>query len=342
MPNRANLVHLSDYNAILPRSICRRERLSLVGCTDDGLLRMGCLGELGHSIVARGEADCGTGDLKSWLETCREPYVARMVEDAAAEGRIRVAADLAGAVAESDSTLVCVHVPVVGDGSCDLSDLEAALKELGAAIAAKGSYHSVIICSPVPPGTTMGFAIPTLESATGGELGAAFGVAVWPLPVDAGRAVDDFFAQRRVVVAASDRETSRRVLALFDGFDSELTVTGIAAAELHSFAVNAWKALRRNFESEITELCAALEIQERDDVLPLMDRGRRNWTNALHLAPADLPEPRGSGARLHGFVRALDYFADVLRVPMPVVRGLCKDADPVAARMLTDFRSLRV
>jgi GDP-mannose 6-dehydrogenase len=341
MPSRTQLTTIFDQSSILPRGEFRQEKLSLIGFTEEGLLRMGCLGEIGHNIVALSDANGGGGKVSDWLSACREPYLGKMLEDAAAAGRIAVASDLTAMVARTDCTLICVNVPVVGDGSCDLADLGKVLQDLGAAIAAKGSYHSVVVCTAVPPGTTMGFVVPTLEQACGGDLGAAFGVGVWPQPVNPGRAVDDFFAQRRIVVAASDRETTRRALALFDGFDSELVVTSLAAAELHSYAVHAWKALHQSFEAEIAEICSALDIPERDDVMPRMDAGRRSWNGGLHLVPTTLPARRSSRAQLLGFVRALDYIADILRVPAPTIRGLCESGVSAAQQNLGSLRFLR-
>lgn len=339
MPTRSQLTTLFDQTAAHPRSERQKERLSLIGFTEDGLLRMGCLGEIGHSVVALGDATMGAGHIGDWLNACREPYLGKMLQDAAAEGRVTTRNDLTAIVAQTDTTLICINVPVVGDGSCELTDLGHLMEALGAAIAAKGSYHSVIVCSPVPPGTTMGFIVPALEQASGGELGTAFGVGVWPLPINPGRAVDEFFAQRRIVVAASDRETTRRTLALFDGFDSELVVTSIAAAELHSYAVHAWKALRLSFEAELSDICNALDIPELDDVMPQVDVRRRHWSGGLHLSPATLPAARGGRAQLIGFVRALDYIADILRVPAPTIRGLC---DSGVAAVQKERGSLRL
>ncbi|GAB4362036.1 MAG: hypothetical protein Kow00114_16970 [Kiloniellaceae bacterium] len=283
-----------------------RERLSLVGLTRDGMLRMGCLGELGHQVIGVGDGEVGGVDLDAWVSSCSEPYLGKMLEDAADAGLLKIGFSARSAVMQSDATLLCADVPVEPDGGSNLTELDRAVRAVGAALAEKSDFHTVIVCAAVPPGTTLGYIVPLLEETSGGRLGQDFGVAVWPLALSEGRAVEDFFAQKRVVYAASDRATARHMAVLFSDLDCALVETGFNAAELRNFAARAWKALQAGFEAEVRDLCAALDIAEVDAV--------------LEREPAALA--KGSWLRMAEAARALGFFAESLSIAAPTIIGL--------------------
>ncbi|MEQ9608909.1 MAG: hypothetical protein RLN99_14705 [Kiloniellaceae bacterium] len=283
-----------------------RQQLSLVGLSQDGILRMGCLGELGNQVIGLGDGEIGGVDLESWMASCSEPYLGYMVVFAADAGLLKFGFRTTWAIMRCDATLLCVDVPVETNGGSDLRDMEQAVRAVGAAIAAKAEFHSVIVCSPVPPGTTMGFIVPLLEEASGGRLGEDFGIAVWPLALSEGHAVEDFFAQTRVIYAASDRATARCLAGLLSDLDCMLVETGFAAAELRNFTAWAWKGLQAGFEAELRDLCAALDIAEVDAVL---DR-------------EPVPMAKGACLRTGEAARALGFFAESLCIAAPTLIGL--------------------
>ena len=293
------------WPAPAPRRGELQERVSLVGCTPDGLLRLACLGELGHQVIGVSDAEIGTFDPDTWDSLDDEPYLATMLEDAADLGLLRLGFDLDMSVAVTDATLVCADVPLARDGSSDLRQLEVVVESLGRAMAAKGGYHTVIVCSAVPPGTTMGMIVPRLEQASGGTLGDDFGVAVWTLPVARGRAVDEFFAQERAVFGASDRRSAQQMFALLADLDCELVRCDVLTAEFSYYATKAWHALQGRFAEEVAILGAAMGIDGRE---PLALRGRRG-EDGMAFGRCDA-------------LGALGHFARCLHVDTPTIRTL--------------------
>jgi|GEM_PF-5304793 len=329
MRQQAQFHVLHPWPAAAARRGQAREHVSLIGCTPDGFLRLACLGELGHQVIGISDATCGTFDLDAWAEVCDEPYLGTMLEDAADLGHLRLGFDLDASVAVSDATLLCVEVPRAANGSSDLSRLEAVVNSLGRAMALKGSYHTVIVCSAVPPGTTMGMIAPLLEQASGGQLGEDFGIVVWPLPVSPGRAVDEFFSQERMVFGASDRRAAQQLFALLAELDCELICGDVLAAELRYFTMQAWNAVRYRFQEDIGRLCTAMAIDDIGEVLDPDAAPRGGWMTPA----AGGADEREDGAYEVGLqqdaLTALRYFARCLQVSTPTVEGVA-GADVIA------------
>lgn len=296
------------------------EKLSLVGFTLDGMLRMGCLCEMGHKVVGVGVAAEGAAEFDAWADACAEPYLVKMLEDAADAGLVNVGLVLDSAVEASDATLVCVDVPVAADGRCDLMDFEAAVHGLGDAIGEKHDFHTVVVCSSVPPGTTMGFVVPALERASGGIVGVDFGVAVWPMVLPEGQSVDAFFRQTRAVIAASDMRAARQVKAILAALDCEVIETSFAAAELSSYTARAWQSLKLGFATEVAQLCRALDVAAIGDVLPTEVRPAGGAPEDAHGRPASVG--RRDWKRQTDAVRALGFFAESLCIAVPEIVGL--------------------
>ncbi|GAA3499773.1 nucleotide sugar dehydrogenase [Streptomyces albogriseolus] len=94
----------------------------------------------------------------------------RVTTGAAELGRVRTA-------------VICVPTPPAADGGLDLSQVEAAARTLAAQLR---PHTTVILESPVPPGTTEGPLLRLLESGSGLRAGRDFHLAHCPSRVDPG------------------------------------------------------------------------------------------------------------------------------------------------------------
>ena len=68
-----------------------------------------------------------------------------------------------------------VGTPSGANGSIDLRYVKRVCEQIGEAMRAKKTRHTVVIRSTVLPGTTRGLVIPTLENASGMQAGRDFG-----------------------------------------------------------------------------------------------------------------------------------------------------------------------
>ncbi|MEV4862060.1 nucleotide sugar dehydrogenase [Streptomyces ossamyceticus] len=81
------------------------------------------------------------------------------------------------------TAVICVPVPMGADGAPDLTQVEAAARVLAARLR---PHTTVILESPVHPGTTEGFLRPLLEQGSGLRAGHDFHLAYSPARVDPG------------------------------------------------------------------------------------------------------------------------------------------------------------
>lgn len=105
-----------------------------------------------------------------------EPGVAELLAEVQAAGRLRATTDTTAAAADSDVVIVIAPAVLTADRDADLSNLEAASRDIAAGIVA-GTL--VIYETTVPVGTTRERLLPILE-ASGLEAGEGLSVAYSP------------------------------------------------------------------------------------------------------------------------------------------------------------------
>jgi GDP-mannose 6-dehydrogenase len=228
-----------------------------------------------------------------------------------------VTADALEAVAATELSLVCVGTPSRANGSLDVSAVEAVVEQIGKAIAAKGSYHSVVIRSTVLPGTVKERLLPVLERETGGTAGSAFGLASNPEFMREGSAVADFRSPPKTVIGEIDERTADLLAELYGNLSAPLFRVPVEIAELAKYADNVWHALKVGFSNEIGTLCKSLNI----DSHALMDVFCSD--TKLNISKAYLkPGFAFGGSCLPKDTRALAHFCVSRDVDAPIIANV--------------------
>jgi UDPglucose 6-dehydrogenase/GDP-mannose 6-dehydrogenase len=171
-------------------------------------------------------------------------------------------------VAESQITFIAVGTPA-DTGRIDLSFVERAAEEIGAALKIKTAFHTVVVKSTVVPGTTEGVVRRALEKASGKNAGAAFGLGMNPEFLTEGTAVEDFTRPDRPVLGGIDDKTKDVLVSLYAGFDAAVPriLTNPATAEMIKYASNAVLATMISFSNEIARFCTAVGNVDALDVM---------------------------------------------------------------------------
>ena len=128
-------------------------RVAVVGTGYVGLVTGGGLAEQGHKVVC---IDLDQGKVAA-INRGEPPILERGLEELLRRNlgvRLRATTDLAAAVAGSELTFIAVGTPSREDGSIDLSFVEEAARQVGAALAGPPGWHGVVVKSTVVPGTT--------------------------------------------------------------------------------------------------------------------------------------------------------------------------------------------
>jgi UDPglucose 6-dehydrogenase len=201
----------------------------------------------------------------------------------------------------------------------DLSAFVAGTKAVGAALKESSERHTVVVRSTVPPGTSDELVRPTLEEASGLEVGTGFALASAPEFLRAVSALEDFLNPWMTVIASRDPETVKQLVTLFRPFGGELrTFSDPVAAEMIKCTHNVYNAAKISFWNEMWTVCSELGV-DADSVATTVARSAEGSINTLYGIRGGAPY---GGACLPKEVAGFLGLGDALGIELPVVEGV--------------------
>jgi UDPglucose 6-dehydrogenase len=303
-------------------------RVSIVGTGYVGLVSGACLADQGHTVACV-DADARKVDMiNAGCAPIHEDGLPELLRRHVPR-ELHAQRDLRQAVTESDITFIAVGTPASG-GRIDLSQVERAATEIGWALRDKPGYHTVVVKSTVVPGTTTGTVRRHLESASGKQAGADFGLGMNPEFLTEGTAVADFTRPDRLVLGGCDGRTHEVLTQLYSTFDAGVPrlLTNCATAEMIKYASNAVLATLISFSNEIARLCSAIGgVDAREVMRGVHQAGyftsRDDAATRTAAITAFLQPGCGfGGSCLPKDVTALIGHGDSLGLPMPLLRSV--------------------
>jgi UDPglucose 6-dehydrogenase len=153
-----------------------------------------------------------------------------------------------------------VGTPPQADGSADLSAIEAVSRDIGMALKDKDGYHVVVAKSTIPPGTTDGIILPTVEKYSGKKVGVDFGLCMNPEFLRQGDAVHDSLNPDRIVIGEFDTRSGDVLEKVYNDYDCPKMRCDIKAAELIKYAANSLLATKISFANEFSRICEKFDI----------------------------------------------------------------------------------
>ena len=122
-------------------------RISVFGIGYVGVVSAACLARDGHQVIAvdvePGKVEAINAGLSPIVENGLDALIAQVVGD----GKLSATDDVQHAIDNSDVSFIAVGTPSAPDGSVGLTYVETACRNIGAAMAKKQGYHSVVIRS---------------------------------------------------------------------------------------------------------------------------------------------------------------------------------------------------
>ncbi len=292
-------------------------KVSVFGLGYVGCVSAACLAELGHSVVGVDVNPTKVDLVGQGIAPVVEERIGELTERAVRDGRLRATTDVAAAVAETEISLVCVGTPSAPNGSLSTVYLERVAEEIGAALAGKVGWHTVVFRSTMLPGTCTSLLLPILEKAAGRVAGVDFGVAVNPEFLREGSSVRDFFDPPKTVIGETDHAAGDAVAALYEGLPGEVFRVPIAVAEMTKYADNSFHALKASFANEIGAICRALGVDSHLVTNIFLS------DHKLNISPAYLrPGFAFGGSCLPKDVRGLVYAARRADVSVPLLSSV--------------------
>ena len=145
-------------------------RVSIIGTGYVGLVSGVGLASIGHSVTCVDIDATKVDSINRGVPPIYEDGLDDLLKTVVGQ-RLWATTDLRAAVLASDLTMIAVGTPFDG-AEIDLTYIEGAAREIGAALADKDGYHVVVVKSTVVPGTTDTCVAPILEEASGKRVGS--------------------------------------------------------------------------------------------------------------------------------------------------------------------------
>jgi GDP-mannose 6-dehydrogenase len=292
-------------------------KISVFGLGYVGSVSAGCLASLGHTVVGVDISPMKVDLVNAGRSPVIEAKLDGIIAEAVAEGRLRATADVSGAVAATDLSIVCVGTPSDANGNLNLTFVERVCDEIGRALREKDGYHVVVLRSTMLPGSTEERVLPILEATSGRRAGQDFGVVFNPEFLRESTAVHDFHHPPFTLVGGHDERAAVQACELYRAIDAPLLTVPLKVAEMVKYANNAFHAVKVVFANEIGNICKQQGIDSHQ-VMEIFCLDQK-----LNLSPYYLkPGFAFGGSCLPKDLRALLYHAHRMDVSAPLLESL--------------------
>jgi GDP-mannose 6-dehydrogenase len=243
---------------------------------------MACLARDGHRVIGVDVDSTKLELIVARKSPILEEGIQELMRDVVDSGRVTVTQEARQAVQETEVSFVCVGTPSTANGSQDLSAIKRLAEQIGAALADKREFHTIVIRSTVLPGTLEDVIAPILERASGKRSGVDFGLAFQPEFLREGSSIRDYDHPPYTIVGGNCEAAVNAVREIFQHLDARFLVTSIPCAEALKMSCNAFHALKVTFANEIGRVSQALGI-DAHEVMRLVCADTR-----LNISPAYL------------------------------------------------------
>ncbi|MES2271334.1 MAG: UDP-glucose/GDP-mannose dehydrogenase family protein [Pseudomonadota bacterium] len=292
-------------------------RVSVFGIGYVGAVTAACLCKSGHEVIAVDNNAAKVDLLNAGKAPIVEPGLPELISGAVARGALRATTNVADAIANTELSIVCVGTPSLPNGNLDLNYVVTVCEEIGAALAKKDMFHSVVMRSTMLPGSMAGTVIPSLSRSSGMEAGKDFGVAIYPEFLRESTAIADYLEPEVIVIGKMDDLTVERLRELNEGIVGEVRVVEVGTAEAIKYANNCWHATKIVFANEMGNICKAADV-DGHEVMEVLCSDKR-----LNISPAYMkPGMAFGGSCLPKDLRALRYKAASMDVRVPMLEAV--------------------
>ena len=239
-------------------------KICIVGTGYVGLVSAACFAEMGNDVHCVDVNENIVASLNKGKVHIFEPGLDVLVERNRKEGRLSFSTELGKALDGAAVAFLCVGTPSREDGSCDLSYIMQAARDIGRLMK---KPLVVVDKSTVPVGTADAVHAVITEEQDKRGVSIPFNVVSNPEFLKEGDAVNDFMKPDRVVVGTDNEDVAALMRELYGPFArsrEKLIVTSVRSAEMIKYAANCMLATKISFINEIAKICELVGADVRD------------------------------------------------------------------------------
>ncbi|MFG1250528.1 nucleotide sugar dehydrogenase [Xanthobacter flavus] len=294
-------------------------KIAIFGLGYVGLTAAGCLTKQGHDIIGIDVSETKVKDINAGRTPISEPGLDVLIAEAIAAGRLAAFTEVSDRLDDRDIAIVCVGTPSAPDGSHNMAYIAEVTRQIARALGKpREAPLTVVYRSTIRPGTLEELVRPIFASIL--KTPEAFVELVYnPEFLRESMAIKDFFAPPKIVIGTMDGTPSANMDRMNADLSAPVFYTGFREAEFTKFVDNTFHALKVAFANEIGRVCVDLGISAtKVHEIFISD-------TKLNISPYYL-RPGGAfgGSCLPKDVRALQYIATDIGVPVPVIDNVIK------------------
>lgn len=288
-------------------------KASVFGLGYVGAVSTACLARDGLSVIGVDVNSDKVEMIKMGQSPIIELGLGELLKSGVQAGRITATTSACEAIKHSDVSVISVGTPSRHNGAMDLSYVFKVCREIGQAIAAKGTSHVVVVRSTVLPGTTKKCETILRKAAGGVPVHVAFN----PEFLREGAAIKDYDSPPFTIIGTTDDAAERCLREMYATVDASVIVTSVECAELIKFAANAWHATKISFSNEIGRVSKSLGINGLE-VMDILTKDTKLNISTAYMRPGFAY----GGSCLPKDVRALIYLGHKESICVPLLSAL--------------------
>ncbi|MCA0943063.1 nucleotide sugar dehydrogenase [Salipiger pacificus] len=315
-------------------------RISVFGIGYVGVVAAACLAKAGHQVVAVDVDQARIDVINAGKSPIVEKGLAALVAETVDSGRLSATGSVTEAISGTEASFVCVGTPSGADGAVGLIYIEQVCKAIGAALAEKDGFHSVILRSTIVPGTCEGTCIPLLEKYSGKTAGEDFGVGYYPEFLRESTAIEDYHDPGLIVFGSLDAHTEALLREINMGMDCTVHSVDLRTAEMAKYTSNAWRAVKVSFANEIGNISKSCGL-DGQTVMEILCSDHKVAISPYFMRPGFA----FGGSCLPKDIRALRHLAMTNGVTTPVLAAVEEaNAEQIARAetLVTEAKARRV
>ncbi|OQP57730.1 GDP-mannose dehydrogenase [Niastella vici] len=258
-------------------------KISIFGLGYVGCVSLGCLAKNGHEVIGVDVSNFKIELINNGRPTIQEKDINEIIGEGFEKGRISATPFVEEAVLNTEVSIICVGTPPSSNGHLNLSYIFKTAEQIGKALRAKDSFHTVVIRSTVIPGTNRRYG-DIIEEFSGKKRGVDFSVVSNPEFLREGTAVHDYYHPAVTVVGGDNTFAMEQVASLYRCLDAPIEITDVKVAEIIKYVNNSFHALKIAFSNEVGAICKSLHI-DPFKVMELFCKDTRLNISTAYLKP---------------------------------------------------------